>query len=46
MPQISASVKEPTIKSINTVAEKENRSFSQMVDILLAEALAARDKKK
>lgn len=36
--QISASVHKDTVKSINKIAENEKRSFSSMVDILLAEA--------
>lgn len=48
MPQISASVNQDSINDINRLAsqEKPKRSFSQMVDILLQEALEARNKSK
>jgi hypothetical protein len=40
--QISASVDKVTVNAIQKLIEAEKRSFSQMVDILLAEALKAR----
>ena len=38
MPQISASVDAMTIIKINQLAAKENRSFSEMVNLLLQAA--------
>lgn len=40
MPQISASVDAQTVVKINKLAEKEKRSFSEMVNILLSQAVA------
>lgn len=41
---ISATVKTITVEKINTIAKADhNRSFSSMVDILLAEAVEARE---
>lgn len=40
MPQISASVDAQTVIKINKLAEKENRSFSEMVNILLTQAVS------
>lgn len=39
MAQISATVKEETVKEIKKLSAKENRSFSEMIDILLAKAV-------
>jgi metal-responsive CopG/Arc/MetJ family transcriptional regulator len=39
MPQISASLTNKTIDEINKLAEKERRSFSEMVKILLESAV-------
>lgn len=44
--QISASVRTETIDDIKALAEKERRSFSSMVDILLKEAVDLRISKK
>ena len=41
--QISASVDEETVKAITKIMETENRKFSMMVDILLSEAVKARN---
>ena len=42
---ISASIEASTIQDVLKIAQKDNkRSFSAMVDILLAEAVAARKK--
>jgi hypothetical protein len=38
---ISATIDSDTVRSVKKIAEKEKRSFSQMVDILLQKALAA-----
>ncbi len=50
MPQISASAKQTTIDDIHKIKDKESKvvpvSFSQMVETLLEEAIAARKKKK
>lgn len=40
--QISATVKEQTVQTITRLAQESNRSFSQMVDILLSEILSAK----
>lgn len=45
MPQFSASTHNDTLKNIRDTAARENRSFSDMVSILLGEALAARTDK-
>lgn len=37
---ISATINSDTVKSIKKIAEKEKRSFSQMVDLLLQKALS------
>ncbi len=43
---ISASIETTTIQAVLKIAEKDNkRSFSAMIDILLAEAIAARKTK-
>lgn len=44
--QISASVSWDTIAEIVKISKIENRKFSQTVDILLAEAVENRKKKK
>jgi len=43
---ISATVNKVTAQSVRDLAKKENRSFSKMVDILLAKALIAIKRKK
>lgn len=43
---ISATVQEETVNAVNLIADKEKRSFSSMVDILLAEAVENRNSKK
>ena len=43
--QISATVNIPLSKSISQIKESENRTFSTMVEILLTEAVEARNKK-
>lgn len=40
MPQISASVNFDTINKISELAAKEKRSFSEMVNILLTNAVS------
>lgn len=40
MPQISASVKENTIKVIEDIAKEKDLSFSRTVDVLLTSAAA------
>lgn len=40
--QISATVKVSTVEVVDDIAKKEERTFSAMVDILLAEAAARR----
>lgn len=42
---INAHVTDETVKAINKIREQEKRSFSSMVDILLAEAVEHRNKK-
>jgi hypothetical protein len=40
--QISATIGTDVAQSVATIAQEANRSFSQMIDILLREALEAR----
>jgi hypothetical protein len=44
--QIATSITTTSAEKISKLAKSETRSFSLMVDILLAEALSAREKKK
>jgi len=44
--QISATLVIDVVNDVNDLAEKENRSFSQMVETLLMEALVQRTFKK
>lgn len=44
--QIATSISKESIPEILQLANKEQRSFSLMVDVLLKEALKARGKKK
>ena len=41
---VAASIEESIVSRVRTEAEKEKRSFSQMLEILASEALDARDK--
>jgi len=38
---ISATIESDTVRSVKKMAEKEKRSFSQMIDLLLQKALTA-----
>lgn len=42
MPQISATVDAKTIEQVNKIAKENKRSFSEMVNILLADAVTSR----
>lgn len=44
--QVTATMQLTNIDKVWKVAEKERRSFSEMIDILVEEALAARAPKK
>lgn len=46
MPQISATIKSETQTAIKELAEGSNRTFSQMVDILLERAVKEANRKK
>lgn len=46
MPQISATIKPETQQGIKELADNSNRTFSQMVDILLERALKEANRKK
>lgn len=46
MVRIAASLKEETQSAVSEIAALERRSFSQMVDILLTEAIEHRNPKK
>lgn len=44
--QISATINMDVANDVSCLADKENRSFSQMTETLLMEALVARSNKK
>ncbi len=44
MPQISASIDNDTINKISVLAVKENRSFSEMVKILLTKSVSPKER--
>lgn len=44
--QISATINMDVVNDVSGLSEKENRSFSQMVETLLMEALIVRSNKK
>lgn len=44
--QISATINMDVVNDVSGLAERDNRSFSQMVETLLMEALVARSNKK
>jgi hypothetical protein len=44
--QISATINMDVVNDVSDLSEKENRSFSQMVETLLMEALVVRSNKK
>lgn len=46
MTRVSALIKIKTRDVVNQLADKESRSFSSMADVLLAEAVEARNKYK
>ena len=46
MVQVSASIKEETLQEIEKIAEKESRTLSQTVKILIEKAIKERNRKK
>lgn len=46
MPQISATLSFETAQAISDIAKNENRTFSQMVQILLDKAIKEKNRKK
>lgn len=46
MPQISATVPQETVDEVNKIAASSQRTFSQMVAILLEKAIKEKNRKK